>query len=137
MWQAGETILRREVLNDGRAWLEIPVIVVRDEPDLLATYVPEGAPFHFPEGDWPTSTGRHPWHGRGTWQGHGVLMLQRPGEAHAIWISTSGSAKGASPSSSSKQRGLKVVASSRSSRRAAARGMTRGRRGGRTLRGHA
>jgi Protein of unknown function (DUF402) len=84
-WAEGETILRREVLNDGRCWLEIPVRVVVDEPGLLATYIAEGAPFAFPEGDWPTPDGRHPWHDRGAWQGHGVLMLQRPGEAHAIW----------------------------------------------------
>src|SRR4051794_23709614 len=86
MWAEGETILRREVLNDGRPWLEVPVVVVRDEAELLATYIAEGAPFQFPEGDWPTATGRHPWSGRERWTGHGVLMLQRPGEAHAIWV---------------------------------------------------
>jgi hypothetical protein len=86
VWNEGQVIVRREVLNDGRAWLELPVVVVRDEPELLATYVPEGTSFHFPEGDWPTANGRHPWHGRSCWQGHGVLMLQRPGEAHAVWV---------------------------------------------------
>ena len=50
MWSEGEVIVRREVLNDGRAWLEVPVVVVRDEPELLATYVAEGTPFHFPGG---------------------------------------------------------------------------------------
>ena len=65
MWQAGETIVRREVRNDGWAWLEIPVVVVRDEPDLLATYIPTGAPFTFPPG--PESTrGRTASAGRGT-----------------------------------------------------------------------
>ena len=59
MWQAGETIVRREVRNDGWVWLEIPVVVVRDDPDLLATYVPSGAPFTFPPG--PEV---HPWAGR-------------------------------------------------------------------------
>lgn len=86
VWAEGEVILRREVLNDGRMWLEVPVVVVCDEPALLATYIPEGARFHFPVGDWPTPSGVHPWHGRGAWQGHGLLMLQRPGEAHAIWV---------------------------------------------------
>ena len=81
MWSEGDTVLRREVRNDGWAWLEIPVRVVRDEPDLLATYIPSGAPFAFPPGP-----DRHPWHTRGSWEGHGVLMLQRPGEAHAIWV---------------------------------------------------
>ena len=31
MWQAGETIVRREVLH-GKPWCEFPVVVVRDEP---------------------------------------------------------------------------------------------------------
>jgi hypothetical protein len=86
VWSEGEVILRREVLNDGRAWLEVPVVVVCDEPGLLATYIPSGARFHFPVGDWPTPDGRHRWHGRERWLGHGLLMLQRPGEAHAIWV---------------------------------------------------
>ncbi len=30
MWCEGE-VIRREVLNDERAWTEMPVIVVRDE----------------------------------------------------------------------------------------------------------
>jgi hypothetical protein len=86
MWSEGAVIVRREVLNDGRVWLEVPVVVVRDGPALLATFIPEGAPLRFPHGDWPTATGRHPWHGHTRWEGHGVLMLQRPGEAHAIWV---------------------------------------------------
>jgi Protein of unknown function (DUF402) len=58
--------------------------VVRDEPDPLALYLAEGTRFAFPDGDWPG--GRHPWHGRGAWSGHGVLHLHRPEEAHAIWV---------------------------------------------------
>ena len=81
MWQEGEVIVRREVRNDGWAWLEAPVVVVRDEPELLATYLPEGTAFTFPPGPEP-----HPWAGRDRWQGHGVLMLQRPGESHAVWV---------------------------------------------------
>jgi hypothetical protein len=81
MWRPGQTIVRREVRNEGWAWLEVPVLVVSDDPDLLVTYLPEGAPFTFPPGPDP-----HPWAGRGAWQGHGVLMLQRPDEAHAVWV---------------------------------------------------
>ena len=81
MWSEGETILRREVRNDGWAWMQVPVLVVRDEPELLATYIPEGAQFTFPPG--PEV---HPWSGRGAWQGHGVLMLQRPRDAYAVWV---------------------------------------------------
>jgi len=83
-------VIRREVLNDGRVWMQLPVIVVRDVPNLLATYIAEGAPFRFPPGPWPTPNGLHPWHGKDCWRGHGTLTLQRPGEAHAIWVFWSG-----------------------------------------------
>ncbi len=89
-WQSGEVVVRREVLNDGRVWLELPVIVVQDDPGLLATYIAEGAPLRFPPGDWPTADGRHPWHKHASWESHGVLMLQRPGEAYAVWVFWSG-----------------------------------------------
>jgi hypothetical protein len=92
-WNEGEVVLRREVLNDGRSWCEIPVIVVRDEPELLATYIAEGAPLRFPPGPWPTADGLHPWHGKERWRGHGVLMLQRPDEAHAVWVFWQGAAR--------------------------------------------
>ena len=85
-WSPGEVVLRREVLNDGRSWMEVPAIVVRDEPDLLATYIATGAPFRFPEGAWPSANGLHPWASKKHWHGHGVLMLQRPDDAHAIWV---------------------------------------------------
>ena len=85
-WSPGQVIVRREVLNDGRAWLEAAAIVVEDTPELLASYIPEGSPFRFPAGDWPTRNGLHPWHGKERWHGHGVLMLQRPGESYAIWV---------------------------------------------------
>src|SRR4051812_8138071 len=81
MWQAGDVIVRREVRNDGWPWLEVPVVVVRDEPDLLATYISSGAPFTFPPGP-----ELHPWSARERWHGHGVLMLQRPGDAYAVWV---------------------------------------------------
>ncbi len=81
-------IVRREVRNDGWAWMQAPVSVVRDEPGLLATYLAEGTPFTFPPG--PEV---HPWAGRGAWVGHGVLMLQRPGEAYAVWVFWDGPAR--------------------------------------------
>ena len=84
MWRPGEQIVRREVLR-GRPWLGAVVLAVADEPDLLASYLPEGTPFGFPDGSWPTPNGRHPWHGRSCWEGHGVLMLQRPGDHYAVW----------------------------------------------------
>jgi hypothetical protein len=85
-WATGDVILRREVVNDGRAWLEFPVIVVLDHDELLASYVAGGTPLRYPPGPWPTADGLHPWQPKERWFGHGVLMLQRPGEAHAIWV---------------------------------------------------
>ncbi len=86
-------VVRREVLNDGRSWAEIPVIVVRDDGALLATYIADGAPLRFPPGDWPTPNGLHPWHGKKRWRAPGVLMLQRPAEMHAIWVFWHGDAR--------------------------------------------
>jgi len=83
-WKPGESVVRREVLH-GRPWMGTTVFVVSDELDLLVTYLPEGAPFGFPDGPWPTVTGRHPWHGKARWEGHGVLMLQRPRDHYAVW----------------------------------------------------
>jgi hypothetical protein len=78
-WSAGEIVLRREMLNDGRCWLEQDVEVVRDEPELLATYVAPGSPLRYP-------LGFHPWHPKPAWEGNGVLHLQRPDEWYAIWV---------------------------------------------------
>jgi Protein of unknown function (DUF402) len=88
VWSRGDWIVRREIWR-GKPWLGTVVRVVEDQRDLLVSYLPTGAPFGFPDGEWPGR--RHPWHGRGGWQGHGVLMLQRPGDAHAIWLFWRGS----------------------------------------------
>jgi hypothetical protein len=60
----------------------IAALVVQDEPDLIALYVPTGAPLGFaPMGPFP-----HTWEGRDGWEGHGVLMLHRPGNPYAVWV---------------------------------------------------
>lgn len=86
-WAWGDVIVRREVLNDGRPWLATMVYVVEDSAEHLVTYLPEGGELRFLPGLFPTHTGRHPWNRSGLnhWQGHGVLMVQRPGEDHAMW----------------------------------------------------
>lgn len=98
MWNPGDLIVRREMLGfspidsvdttvpwHGKPWLELSVRVVEDSSDQLVTYIPENAPFTFPVGTWPTDDGLHPWQGRDSWFGHGCLMIQRPGEHHAVW----------------------------------------------------
>lgn len=66
-------------------WLALPVYVVEDSADRLLTYTATGAELGLVPGDWPTEDGLHPWHGRTGWTGHGCLMVQEPGEHHAIW----------------------------------------------------
>ena len=83
-WTYGEVIVHREIAW-GRPWLALPEIVVTDTDDLLVTYIAPGAPFGFAAGEWPTETGRHPWQPRTEWTGHGVLVVQRPGDAYAVW----------------------------------------------------
>ena len=82
-WEPGDQIVRRELCL-GRPWLGQAAVVVQDSDDLLALYIPEGSELAYPEGDWPG--GRHPWEGKNRWRGHGVLQLQRPSEAHAVWL---------------------------------------------------
>ena len=97
-WEPGQLIVRREVLGlgpgfhptprpdwYGRPWEAVPVYVVEDTAEQLVTYLPDGAEVGFVDGDWPTPDGKHPWHGKAQWEGHGCLMVQRRGEAHAVW----------------------------------------------------
>lgn len=97
-WNPGELIVRREVLGlgptpppdprpdwHGRPWEALPVFVVEDSPDRLVSYIAEGAEIGFVDGDWPTPSGLHPWHGRERWSGHGCLMVQRIGDPYAVW----------------------------------------------------
>ena len=80
-WQRGDVIVHREVWR-GVPWLASPVVVVEDGPALLVTYMAEEMPLAFP----PSADGRpHPWAGKERWQGHGVLVLRRPGEAYSVW----------------------------------------------------
>ena len=69
MWSTGQIVLRREVLNDGRSWMSVPVVVVEDRPDLLATYIAEGTPFEFPDGDAAKGCAKDRMSGEGEQQG--------------------------------------------------------------------
>jgi hypothetical protein len=83
-WRPGDGIVHREIVH-GKPWFAMAGHVVVDEPDQLVVHVPSGAPFGFPPGPWHTPDGRHPWSDRSAWQGHGVLMVLRPGVDHAVW----------------------------------------------------
>ena len=89
MWSPGDVVVHRHLCGD-RTWMGIPVYVVRDEPDLVATYLPSGAELGYVPGDWPTANGRHPWYPQTHWTGHGALMLQRPGDPYGVWVFWSG-----------------------------------------------
>jgi hypothetical protein len=82
-WFPGEAIVFRQVWR-GRPWVGIPQVVVADQPELLVTYLPEGAPLGFAAGEFPG--GDHPWQSRERWEGHGTLMLRRPHDRYSIWV---------------------------------------------------
>ena len=84
-WSPGD-VVTFEHLCFERAWGVLPVRVVLDEPGLVALYLPGGAPMTYYPGPWPTATGEHPWHPRTIWSGHGILMLQRPGDRYGAWV---------------------------------------------------
>jgi hypothetical protein len=81
----GDVVVHRHLCG-YRCWLGLPVYVVEDTAELVVTYLPEGAAFRYVPGEWPTATGRHPWHPGTEWRGHGVLMLQRPGDPYGVWV---------------------------------------------------
>jgi hypothetical protein len=79
-WRRGDVIVYRDVWR-GRPWSAVTNVVIDDTPDLFVSYIPEEAPLAFP----PSADGRsHPWASRRAWEGHGVLILRRPGEAYSV-----------------------------------------------------
>ena len=74
--------MRRDLV-EGAAWVSLGVHVVEDGDDLIAHYVAPGAPIGFVDGH-PCNP--HPWSDRDSWRGNGMLMLQRPGEWHGIFV---------------------------------------------------
>lgn len=82
-WSFGETVVRREFLH-GHPWIGFSTYVVEDTDELLAVYLAEGSRLAFP--DWPFDRWVHPWQtaGHRSWNGHGKLMLHRPGDAFSV-----------------------------------------------------
>jgi hypothetical protein len=87
-WEPGSVIVWREAWR-GREYIRIPVRVVEDGADGLLFYLCEGTPYAFPAGGWPFADA-HPWAARGGFRGEGILVSQRPGDAHAVWHFWSG-----------------------------------------------
>jgi len=83
-WGEGDWIVRREVLSNG-PWQGVIVKVIEDSPEQLISYIPEGSPFGFPDGNWPTPDGKHPWSDRSHWQGHGCLMIDKPENPYSVF----------------------------------------------------
>lgn len=83
-FREGDFILRQEIL-DGREWIAYPVRVVADTADVLAVYLAQGTPLRF--GDGAFRWGTHPWARlEPHWKSEGVLQVQRPGDAYAVWM---------------------------------------------------
>lgn len=80
-FEPGDSIVLRGVWR-GRPWIANAALAVRDEPGLIALYIPEGAPFGFA----PVAPIPHPWEGRDGWEGHGLLIFQRPGDPYAVFV---------------------------------------------------
>jgi hypothetical protein len=86
-WSPGTTIVLRGLWRE-RIWWAIPVIVVRDEPDLIALYWPAGTPNKIPdrrvtpqdllsEQSLPVIDSQ--------WVNTDVLMLVPPAASHAVY----------------------------------------------------
>jgi hypothetical protein len=82
-WSPGEVVAWRQAWR-GREYLSIPVRVVEDGGDVLAVYWAEGTRYVFGPHGWPFDN-EHPWSQPGTWRGHGVLALMKPGDGYSIW----------------------------------------------------
>jgi hypothetical protein len=76
-----DSIVLRDVWRE-RPWVAMGAVVVEDGEELIALYIPGGAPLDFA----PVAPIPHPWSGRDAWEGHGVLMLNRPGERYGVWV---------------------------------------------------
>ncbi len=86
-WEPGDAVTMRETL-EGRVWAARPMRVVRDDPDLLAFYIPSGTRWKRPVGTRPAigATRDDGWAlVDAEWSGHGALHVVPPGRAHA-WV---------------------------------------------------
>ena len=81
MFEVGQTIIRREVLN-GQLWMAHAVTVVADTGTELAALTSPGTPFEFSHHPF----GPHPGAHLDAWGDTWVLELIRDGYRHAAWL---------------------------------------------------
>ena len=87
-WERGDIVVRRDVWR-GRPWVGVAAIVISDDPGLLALYVPEGAEIAVVD----TGPIVHPWSDTRAWEGHGIVVLHRPGDAYSVNVFWDGPAR--------------------------------------------
>ena len=85
MWSEGDVVVRREVLNDGRCWCQFPVRVVQDKTS-CSRRTSRWRGVRLPARRLADRGRTASLGGKDRSDGNGVLMLQRPGEAYAIWV---------------------------------------------------
>jgi hypothetical protein len=89
-WSSGDAVAWRSV-KDGAVRTAMPLVVVRDEPDLIALYRPVGSVFKRRTGERSGPGGRLMlrWDGGHediTWSRNRVLVLHTPGAAHTLHL---------------------------------------------------
>ncbi len=89
-WSSGDAVAWRSV-KDGTVRTAMPLIVVRDEPDLIALYRPVGSVYKRRTGVRGGPGGRLMirWDGGHedvTWSRNRVLVLHKPGAAHTVQL---------------------------------------------------
>jgi hypothetical protein len=81
-FQPGDEVVLRYITRlDGRVGMSWPFRVVRDDPELVALYIPTGATYM----QWQTPPGGTRELVEARWR-RDVLRLMFPGEAYSIWL---------------------------------------------------
>lgn len=87
MWHSGDVVAVRELWK-GRVWKARPWMVVRDEPDELVLWIPQGTPTKIPDG---SGIPRDEWELRDGAFSRSALRIARPRQLHSILLFRGGS----------------------------------------------